>query len=74
MARKEGMPGGDGEERREEREVPVGSPWRGRNPPHVAKVSSWVWRTPEGPLRASEVAAMEPARLLSLSKGQSAHR
>lgn len=44
--------------------------WRGGNPPHVAKVSSWTWRrTPEGPLRGREVAALEPGRLLSLSQG-----
>ncbi|CAI9156743.1 unnamed protein product [Rangifer tarandus platyrhynchus] len=42
--------------------------WRGGNPPFVAKVSSWR-RTPEGPLRAREVAVPEPARLLPLSKG-----
>nr|XP_008524640.1 PREDICTED: uncharacterized protein LOC103555060 [Equus przewalskii] len=44
--------------------------WRGGNPPHVAKVSSWTWRrTPEGPLQGREVAALEPGRLLSLSQG-----
>lgn len=44
--------------------------WRGGNPPHVARVSSWTWtRTPEGPLRAREEAAPEPTRLLSVSKG-----
>ncbi|XFF86613.1 hypothetical protein AB1E18_012832 [Capra hircus] len=43
---------------------------RGGNTPLVAKVSSWTRRrTPEGPLRAREVAAPEPARLLPLSKG-----
>ena len=43
---------------------------RGGNTPLVAKVSSWTRRrTPEGPLRAREVAAPEPAKLLSLSTG-----
>ncbi|XP_049708776.1 uncharacterized protein LOC126057325 [Elephas maximus indicus] len=44
--------------------------WRGGKPPHVAKVSSWTWRrTPGGLLRAREMAALEPGRLLSLSEG-----
>lgn len=44
--------------------------WRGRNPPLVAKVSSWNRRrTPEGPLLAREVAAPESPRLPCSSKG-----
>lgn len=45
-------------------------PWRGGNPPRVAKVCHCTWRrTPEGPLRAREVTALEPVRLLSLPNG-----
>ncbi|XP_072580913.1 uncharacterized protein [Vulpes vulpes] len=49
--------------------VTTGSPGAERTRPRVARVSSWTWRTPEGPLRAREAAAREPPRLLRSSRG-----